>query len=110
MKTDAARAFVAELDLAGVFACPACLFELAWKLHDGRRVYPQTVTATAGWTWPEIEPGLRAAVVEARMCELPGAEEALRDIEERAWRGAVARFVVERLAGDMADEIGGRHG
>jgi hypothetical protein len=72
------------------------------------RVYPQTVTATAGWTWPEIEPGLRVAGFEARTREVAGAEEVLRDLDERRWRGAVARFAVERLARDMEEGIAGR--
>ena len=106
--TDAARAFVAELDLDGVFACPACLFDLAWKMHRGDRIYPQTVTATASWTWDEVKPGLYDAVVDARMREVLGAEDALRDLDERGFRGAVARIVVERLARDIADEIASR--
>lgn len=106
--TDAARAFVDELDLDGVIACPACLFGLAWKMHEGTRIHPQTVTATATWTWDEVEPGLYDAVVNARMREVPGAEDALRDLDERGPRGAVARVVVERLARDIADEIASR--
>jgi hypothetical protein len=108
MTTDAARALVDELDLGGVFVCPACLFDLAWKMHTGMRLHPQTVTATAGWTWDEVEPGLREAVVEARMREVPCAEDALRDLDQRGPRGALARIVVERLARDIADEIAGR--
>lgn len=108
MTTDAARAFVDELDLGGVFACPACLFDLAWKMQKGTRMHPQTVTATAGWTWDEVEPGLREAVVEARMREVPGAEDALRDLDERGPRGALVRIVVERLAREIANEIASR--
>ena len=106
--SDAARTFVDGLDLSGVFGCPMCLFGLAWKLHEGERVFPQTVTATAGLTWPEIEPALRDAVVEARMAEVAGAEDALRDLNRRGFRGAVARMVVERLARGVADELASR--
>jgi hypothetical protein len=106
--TAAARAFVAELDLDGVFACSACLFGLAWKMHRGDHIYPQTVTATASRTWEEVKPGLYDAVVDARMREVLGAEDALRDLDERGSRGAVARIVVERLAREMADEIASR--
>jgi hypothetical protein len=42
------------------------------------------------------------------MREVLGAEDALRDLDERGSRGAVARFVVERLARDMSDEIASR--
>jgi hypothetical protein len=50
---DKARAeeLVDGLDLDRVFACPACLFELAWEIHLGRTPHWQTVGRVAGWNW-----------------------------------------------------------
>ena len=86
------------LDLDGLFACPACLFELAWEIHVGRALHWQTIGRVADWVWPELEESLFAAVVEARMREVRFAEEGLRDLRDHGPRTAVARAVVLRLA------------
>jgi hypothetical protein len=93
------------LDLDRVAYCAACVFELAWEIHVGRRPHWQTVARVAGWTWAELEESLLAALVDARMREVRFAEEGLRDLRERGHRNAVARAVVLRLAERMAGDI-----
>jgi hypothetical protein len=93
------------LDLAGVFACPACLLEAAFEIRAGRTPHWQTLARLADWVWPEMEESLFAAVVEARMREVRFAEEGLRDLRDHGDRTAVARAVVLRLAQRIADEI-----
>ena len=104
---DKARAeeFAGGLDLDRVFACTLCLLELAWELRRGRTPHWQTIARVADWVWPEMEASLFEAVVEARMLEVRFAEEALRDLRDHGHRTAVARAVVLRLAGRIADEI-----
>ncbi len=108
MDRRAAQEFVRELDLAALPACPMCLFELAWATYEGKRVHPSTVTRTVNWVWLEIEDALRAAVVHARMREVPGAEDALHDLDRKGARSALVRAVVVRLADLMAEEIAER--
>ena len=100
-----AEAFADGLDLGRIPACPMCLFELACLIADGKKPHPSTVGRVADWTWEEIEPELRAQVVRLRMREVPGAEDALHDLERRSFRGALARVVVTRLAELMAREM-----
>ncbi len=101
----AAGEFVDELDLELLPACPMCLFDVACALAEGRRVWPATVTRTVSWVWPEIADAVRAQVVNARMYEAPGAEDALRDLDENGARSKLARAIVEQLAERMAGEI-----
>ncbi|MBD0328917.1 MAG: hypothetical protein ICV64_02285 [Thermoleophilia bacterium] len=108
MDEAAAEAFARELEVERLPACAMCLFELAWALYQGRRVHPSTVTRTVSWVWLEIDDALRELVVAARMRELPGAEEALADLDARGVRGRLARAVVVRLAELMAEEIAAR--
>jgi hypothetical protein len=100
-----AEAFADELDLERMPYCSACLCELAFIIADGRRPHPSTVGRIASWTWPDFEHELRVQVVELRMREVLHAEDALNDIEQRAFRGMLARVVVTRLAERMAEEI-----
>jgi hypothetical protein len=79
--------------------------ELAWELREGRRPSGRLVARTVSWVWPEMEDSLKAAVVQARMRELPGAEDALHDLDARAWRSPIVRVVVERLARRLAAEM-----
>ena len=109
MDKAAAEAFARELEVERLPACAMCLFELAWPLSQGRRVHPSTVTRTVNWVWGEIEDALRETIVKARMRELPGAEDALADVDEKGVGGRVARAVVVRLAEQMAEEIAARH-
>jgi hypothetical protein len=94
-----------QLELDDVAACAACLFELAWRIHEGERLHWQTVAATARVVWPEMGPTLELAVVDARMREVHDAEVALRELRGRGPNGRVARAVVLRLAEEMAAEI-----
>ena len=55
--------------------------------------------------WADIREAVGAAVVEARMREVPHAEDALRDLAERGPRGIVAHHVLGRLAEALADEL-----
>lgn len=48
--------------------------------------------------------GFRRALVRARMQEVPGAVEALRDFELNAWRGRYFQALVLRLSREMAEE------
>lgn len=104
---DKARAdqFADALALDEIVACPLCLLELAWEIRDGKSPHWQTVARTASWVWPELRESLLSVVVEARMRELPYAEDALRDLREREDQSPLARAVVLRLAGVMADEL-----
>lgn len=104
---DKARAdqFADALALDEIFACPACLLELAWDIHAGKTPHWQTVARTASWVWPELSKSLLSAVVKARMRELPYAEDALRDLREREDRCPLARAVVFRLATAMAADL-----
>jgi hypothetical protein len=105
-----AEAFADELDLDRIPYCSACMLELAWIIAEGGRPHPSTVGRIADWTWAEIEGELRAQVVRLRMREVLHAEDALNDIEQRAFRGRLARVVVTRLAERMAKEIASGRG
>ena len=107
---DRARAqrLVESLDLDGIFACPCCLFELAWRIYQGERLHWQTVAATTRLVWPEMAPTLELAVIDARMREVHGAEDALRDLRELGDRSSLARAAVFGLAQLIATEIAGR--
>jgi hypothetical protein len=97
--------FIDELDLDRLGACPMCLIDLAWTLSEGRRPTHGLVNRTADWVWLEIEESLKAAVVKARMREVPHAEDALYDLELNGWEGILVRAVVLRLASEMANEL-----
>ena len=99
-----------ELDVRALPACPLCLFDVAWMLSEGQRVHPSTVTRTVNWVWLEIDRALPRLVLKARMREVPGAEEALADLDRRGVRSTVTRAVVVRLAELMAEEIASRRG
>jgi hypothetical protein len=103
-----ADVFAQELDLASLPACPMCLLDVAWAVVEGRRVWPATITKTVCWVWPEIESAIRAEVIDARMREVPGAENALRDIAELGAGSPLARVIVEALVHRMADELRAR--
>jgi hypothetical protein len=105
----AAQEFVLQLDVETIPVCAMCLFDVAWPMSQGRRVHPSTVTRTVRWIWLESEDAFRAALVRARMRELPGAEDALRDLEQHGVRSAVVRAIVVRHAELMAEEIAERH-
>ena len=102
----AAAEFVAELDLDEIDACALCLMELAWwEAPPHGHAYFGLVRRTAGWVWGDIEEALRAEVVRARMREVHRAEDALRDLDEHAWRCALVREVVAQLAQRLAAEM-----
>ena len=104
---DKARAeeLVDGLDLDRIAYCAACVFELAWAIHTGRKPHWQTVGRVADWTWYELKESLVVALVDARMREVRFADEALSDVREHGPRTAVVRAVVLRLAEGMAAEI-----
>ena len=105
LTNDAAEALADQLDLAALPACPLCLLDLAFIIERGDRPHPSTIQQVAWMTWEEIETELRDQVVELRMKEVVHAEEALKELGERGYRGRLARVVVRRLAERMADEI-----
>ena len=94
-----------ELDLDRVPYCPMCIFELASKLRNGRRIHYQTLAATTRLTWREVEPGVRRELARARRRGAAGAEAALAEVVERGAEHVVARAVVLRLAERMASEM-----
>jgi hypothetical protein len=96
-----------QLDLDEIPACPMCLFDLAWEIHE-ERMRPGTLTRTVNWVWPEIEEAVEAVVLQARMREVMYAEDALNDLVERGVRSRLVRVVVERLARAMADDFTSR--
>ena len=100
-----ARELAETLDLEGVPVCAACLLELAWKIRDGERIWPATVTHIAGWIWGESGEAIHAAVVRARMQEVPFAEDALSELAEKGFRSSFARALVLRLARELADDL-----
>lgn len=101
----AALELATEVDINGVPACPLCLWELAWEIHQGRQPSRALVARTVDWIWPEIEDAVHEAVVRARMQERDFAEEALRELEESRWRSGFVQAVVCRLAQRLADEF-----
>jgi hypothetical protein len=101
----AAARFAAAVDLEGVGYCPACMLDLAWKIRDGETPSHQLISRTAGWIWGESKDNFRRAFVRARMQEVPGAEQALRDFELNAWRGRYFQAVICRLARELAEEM-----
>ncbi len=100
--------FVEELDLDGLQACAMCLFDLAWEMRITGEAKTGLVQRTAGNVWPEIEIALRLAVIDARMREVLGAEQALDDLDTKAWRSPLVRAVVTRLARRLVDEMAER--
>jgi hypothetical protein len=107
---DKARAdeLVDGLDLDGINYCPCCVFEIAWDLRNGCTPHWQSIGRVAVWTWQELEASLLAALLDARMREVRFAEAGLRDVNEHGPRTAVARAVVLRIAGEMAEEMAER--
>lgn len=95
----------ATIDLDGVPTCPLCLLELALKIREGERPPSGLVARTADWVWLESGEAVREAVVRARMHEVPFAEAALRELDERGFRSGFARAIVSRLARELADEL-----
>jgi hypothetical protein len=105
LANEAAEALADQLDLDALPACPLCLLDLAFVIERGDRPHPSTIQRVTWMTWEEIESELRDQVVELRMKEVVHAEEALKELEERTFRGRLARVVVRRLAERMADEL-----
>lgn len=94
-----------EIDLHALGACPLCLLELACELRADRKPSRRLVATTADWVWLEIANTLTEAVVQARMREVPHAEDALNDLETHSWRSPLVRVVVLRLADELAAEL-----
>jgi hypothetical protein len=103
-----AAELVDAIDLDSLGACPLCLFDLAWQLHEGHIPSRGLVSRTVAWVWLEIEESLRQAVVQLRMQEVLHAEDALYDLELNGSRGLLARVVVQRLAFRFAVELSRR--
>jgi hypothetical protein len=101
----AATDFVRQLDLVGLNACPLCLLDVALQIRAAGSPSTGLLQQTASMVWPEIEDDLMHAVIEARMREVHGAEQALHDLEERAWRTPLVRAVVAELAQRVVDEM-----
>lgn len=94
------------VDLDSVPYCTLCLMDLTEELRHGRTPSRALVRRTVDWVWMESGKAVRAAVVRARMQEVPFAEEALREIDARGWRSGFAEAIVLRLARELAEEFG----
>jgi hypothetical protein len=105
-----AEAVVDQLDLETIPACPLCLLDLAWAMHEGRsgNEIAGKLTKTCDWVWMEIDSEVEARLARLAMRGAPHAAEAARDVRLNAWRGRVVRVLVTRLARRIADELDSR--
>jgi hypothetical protein len=103
----AAECIVDRLDLNTIPACPLCLLELAWAMHENRpkNAIAAKLTTTCDWVWMEIDAEVEARLARLGMRGVPHAAEAARDVRINAWRSRVVRVLVARLARRMADEM-----
>lgn len=103
----AAHDITERLDLQTIPACPMCLFELAWAMHEGRPggEIAAALTTTCDWVWMEIDSEVEARLARLGMRGVPHAAEAGRDVRLNGWQSRVVRVVVSRLARRMADEM-----
>jgi hypothetical protein len=103
----AADEIVDRLDLDSIPACSACLFELAWAMHEGRPrpAIARLLTTTCDWVWMEIDSDVHARLARLQMRGVPHAGEAVADVRLNGWRSRVVRVLVARLARRMADEM-----
>ncbi len=103
----AADEIVDRLDLEAIPACSACLFELAWAMHESRprpRI-ATLLTTTCDWAWIEIDSDVHARLARLQMRAVPHAREAVADVRLNGWQSRVVRVLVARLARRMADEL-----
>jgi hypothetical protein len=105
-----AHDIVERLDLATIPACPMCLFELAWAMHEGRpsSETAATLTTACDWVWMEIDSEVEARLARLAMRGVPHAEEAARDVRLNGWHSRVVRVLVARLARRLADDLDSR--
>ena len=103
----AAEAIVDRLDLDTIPACPLCLLDLAWAMHESRprNEIAGKLTTTCDWVWMEIDSEVEARLARLAMRGIPDAAEAARDVRLNAWRSRVVRVLVARLARRIADEL-----
>jgi len=97
--------FVRQLDLDLDLVCPACLCVVSFALEGGE---PRKIADALRRMTPDLwADGLEdhALAAAARACELdvPGAFEALVDLERRGAKSIVARAIVRRLAEQLSD-------
>jgi hypothetical protein len=94
-----------DLDVNAIGICHACLSFVSFPLDDGdeREAKRQARTMTP-ILWEEglAEPAL-AAVRKAQRDGVPNAAAAMYELERHRGRSAVARAIVLRLAGDLAE-------
>ena len=100
-------AFVAKLDLdvnsPGV--CQACLSFVAFPLDADEREVKRAARQITPMLWAEgFGESAVAAVRAACAAGVPDADEALRELESKGARSAVARAIVIHLAADLAAE------
>ncbi len=103
----AADEIVDRLDLDSIPACSACLFELAWAMHENRPrpTIAARLTTTCDWVWIEIDPDVHARLARLQMRGVPHAREAVADVRLNGWQSRVVRVLLARLARRMADEM-----
>lgn len=104
-----ANDIVDQFDLQTIPACPMCLFELAWAMHERRPSgeIAAALTTTCDWVWMEIDSEVEARLARLGMRGVPHAAEAARDVRLNGWQSRVVRVLVSRLARRMADEMDG---
>jgi hypothetical protein len=103
----AADEIVDRFDLDAVPACSACLFELAWAMHEGRPrpAIAGLLTTTCDWVWIEIDSDVKARLARLQMRGVTHACEAVADVRLNGRHSRVVRVLVARLARRMADEM-----
>jgi hypothetical protein len=103
---DTQLAAALDVSLASHGVCPACLCEIAWdRAHGDARDQRRSYAAFAPNLWLEgLGETVRRALVVAVHDDLPGAAEALRDLESRGLRSGVFHAVVNRLADQLEKE------
>lgn len=90
MDTDRLAASL-DVSLASHGVCPACFCEIAWdREHSDARVQRRTYAEFAPNLWLEgLGETVRRALVVAAHDDVPGAAEALADLESRGLRSGV---------------------
>lgn len=105
----ATEALAAMLDLDAVrgVACAACLFGVACALDGGKEEEMwKAVRLFAPLLWDEgLAEALEASLARARKADVPGADAASADLEERGVRSAVVGPVVRLLAAEQLQEM-----
>lgn len=109
MDRAAAEVFVRtlRLRLEQVRHCALCLLNVAWALREGNeRKVRSTLRFHTPILWDEgLDLEVRVALERARRARVPGADEALADVEARKDHSPVVVAFVRHLAELRLDEM-----